>query len=535
MVSIRLAAKTLIALALCCRATAEEIDIIELDSPAKNAAYLSTSDIVVSGRSTSFSLRGTVKVLSANGTAQHAKGDFRVGAREENGKWASRIASPEHRGWRPRAHRVQVTIEGRKFDIPITIVPDLIGAGVPMPVATTAVDSAEYLKLPAVKMEAVTLSDPEVNPSKLIPDARPDDNGTMLDGTDEFAVEGTIRFQKPDGVKSLDIILRLTESQADRGTATGNEVIIRESLVLSEPTDDRAVFRYRTVLRAPNRPGKFVLEAIYRHRVIAASAIEVRRAAVEEDGSGRIIEYPPADAIYATTSHIVVAGRGRPARSALTVEMHDTRDVIHQSAGVTTGGPFHDGAWALQLPLPRGSVWRAGKYQIDVCPVYGRQISFPIMLIGEQAKPEIPPEELTKIESKAYDALPCLVLPDVILSNPDSATPEVTVGRHARDAIFSIRAGEEFSCECTLTFQDDGTFVPSDVIVRLTRDSQKLDDPSLTVDETIAKYKLTAQGRPDRFRSVLRVSNVPGRLKLDAIYRKAVIASAAIEVVPSTD
>jgi len=531
MVSIRLTATTAIVLGIYCRATADEIDAVELESPANDAAYLSTSDIVVAGRSTSFDLRGTVKILSAKGTAQYTKADFGVGAREEHGKWAVRIPSPENRGWRPRDLRVQVTIDGRPVDIPITIVPDLIGEGVPVPVATTAVDSDEYLKLPALKMDAVTRSHTEDKASKLIPDARPDSSGIVVDAKDEFAVEGTVRLQKPGGIKSLDIILRLTDSKARAAAAAKNEIIVGESLVVAEPTGDRAVFRFRTVLRVPNRPGRLTLKAIDGQRAIAASQIEVRRAPGDDERTGWIIEYPPANAIYATTSDIVVAGRGRPAPMAIAVEMHDIKDVINQSTGARTGGPYHDGAWACQLPLPRGSVWRAGEYQIDVCPVRGRQISFPIRVLAEQAVPEDRPKEPTRIESEQYASLPCLNLPDLTLSNPDSATPKVIVVERVRDSVFRIRAGQEFSCEATITFQENGEYVPSEVILRLTRDGQKPDDPRVTVGETIAKYVI-AQGRMEGFRSVVRASNAAGKLKLDAIYRKAVIVSEAVEVVP---
>ncbi|MBS0264930.1 MAG: hypothetical protein JSS02_23550 [Planctomycetes bacterium] len=540
MISIRRVSAIAFASALCGLATAHATEEIEIESPAPDAVYLSTSDIVLVGHCQSFGSQGTAKILLAKNNAQYAKESFKTGTREENGRWACWIVSPERRGWIPNARLAEITIAGRTVDIPIKIVPDLLGDGTPLQAPATAVDSDEYSKLPAVKFETVSFRDSEDSPSKLVSEVKVTDSAILVDGMDEFAVEGTLRSPKSDAQPSREIILRLTESPAGAGDGKKAKVIVAESLALFEPNDDRTLFRYRTVLRAPNRPGKLTLEATYRRQRIATAVIEVRPTAAEESPKGWVVEYPPPNAVYSTISDIVVAGRGGPAPMSFAVYMLDADNVVRQSAGATTGGRLEDGAWSTRLRLPGGTVWRVDKYEMEFLPVYGRQIVFPVQVVAGPKKPDPSLEKPTNIGGEDYDALPCLKLADVILSTPDNATPNVTARKEARDVTFKIRAGAEFACEGDLTFQEDGAFYPSNVILRLTestaREGRNPADPKVTVGETISKYNVIEQaGRRYPFRSVLQAPNAPGKLTLDAFYRKTVIATATIEIVPPTE
>jgi hypothetical protein len=144
----------------------------------------------------------------------------------------------------------------------------------------TAVDTDDFEKLPHLRLAAATISNPDSDAPELIEREDAVGNGLRIQGESEFAVVGRFRVKQAGEFSPTDVVIRLTDAiDAEDSRGQKQPVTIAESLTPTEPTDDEHVFNYRIVLRAPDRPGKLALQAIYRKTVIATTTFEVLPAA----------------------------------------------------------------------------------------------------------------------------------------------------------------------------------------------------------------------------------------------------------------
>lgn len=250
-----------------------------------------------------------------------------------------------------------------------------------------------------------------------------------------------------------------------------------------------------------------------------------------------VLESPQKDAVYSTTSDVVVAGRCRRPGNVGTAQFKDSRNVIQQNANFQTGVDLEEGAWSCRLAVPQGGpqAWKPGTYAIDIRPVGSAPLSLPITIVADPAGPaKAAPAPVTSIRSEEYKILPRLNPPAVTLSSPDKETPELTDREKTHDRSFEIRSNQEFAVEGEYHLKERGDFVPSEVILRLVaidqREGAAQKNRTLIVSEALAKYHIDEDTLRYRYRAVLRAPGRPGRLTLQVIYRRSVISTAAVDI-----
>lgn len=521
---------------MCFAASANEQDAFDLvcEYPARDAVYASASDFVVTGSSKQYGRAITVYFRDAKNVV-HQSLNCQAGAANSNGTWSCQVSLPRIQRLKPGRYTVEMRSDGIPLvAIPISIASDPTGPQFPHPLPLTQVDSVEYGRLPLLKLADVTLSNSDFNMPD-VRDSKPiEDREFTIDWDREFAVEGSFLTAEIPEMRPAGVVIRLTASLVD-GDNNNRQVqaTVTDSFTDSDSTNDTQLFRYRQVLRAPHRTGKLTLEAIYREKVIASAAIEVRRSLQPAPNVAFVIEHPPPDALYAPSSEIVVAGKGPKFNDRIDVTLSDPSGGQDSYAMPKVGNADQDGAWSSRLYLRKGAARRPGTYQLAILPRSAVHQLLPITIVADANSPEAPSEISTKIGSEAYDDLPRLDLPGVILASPDSDQPQVISLEKVKRSQFVIAPGQEFAVRGELGFKNRGNCVPFDVIIRITgipKDRKVSSDAKVTMCEAVGQYQLAVQPDEYPFCSVLRAPHYAGTFIVETIYRRAVVAATAIDV-----
>jgi hypothetical protein len=506
--------------------------------PAKDAVYASASDIAVIGRNTAFETRCEVYLRDGENTKAASAGCV-AGPFAEDGKWSCRLSM--WRGdWRPGRYTLDIVPNrGPRTSFPISIVASSDPPSTQRYVTRTKVDSAEYHDLPCFKLANVILPKSDRKINELSDVGKPAGDGFIIDAGAEFAVECTAHAAAGDTTSPLDLVFRLTDPPTSNGNGPKKtKPIVRESFARTEPADDARAFRCRSVLRAPNRMGSFVLETVYCNQIIATSEIQVRPSQKPAADADWTVEFPPSKSVYGPAPEIVVAG-SRFRGAVAFVELLDANQAVQSIVVADTGNRRENANWSCRLPLPARDNWRPGDYQIAVRPNSGGRIVIPITLTGDAEKSAAVRSEQTELGSEAYDALPRLQLDEIIMAKSHGDNPKSAALEKGPETPFIIDFEQEFAIEGVLSFEDTEEFDPFEVIIRLSRsapgDGRKPDNSPVTVGETIARYydaALLQRGFP--FRAILRAPQAPGPYTLETIYRRAVINTTPVKVDPAT-
>jgi hypothetical protein len=505
-----------------------QIFYLACEYPAMHAVYGSTSDIVISGWSDRVGGVGVVSLRDRDQVTRQEAG-FNIGA---DGNWSCRLQPTQHAAWSPGDYRLLINpVRQQMIAVPISIVPDPSGADIQPGLPLTTTGSKEYAKLPVVKFAEVALSS-SIESAPQAPDVSKGANpGFTINSEFEFAVEGSFRIDELTDIGPSGIVLRFICLPVGTDAAVGQRTCLSEFLCSSQPTDDKQVFRFREVLRAPKQVGKLTLEAIYREKVICTAPVEVRQSAESPPGFDWDIEYPRANAIYEPTSEIVVAGRSKLFGEKVTVLVRDSGNVV-SSVGQGTTGPS-DGAWSCRLYyFTNHAGWPPGDCQIIVRPEHGAQKSFPIRILAAEDDTRIARQKGTKPGSDDFHDLSRLIMADVTISRPDVDQPEV-IARGPSAGPTKIEADQEFAVQGSLNLKAAVEVTPSQVILRLrgNADRDRKLGETATLDEAIAEYEGSDRSQVFPYQAVMRAPSRPGMYSIDTIYRRAVIASATVVVV----
>src|SRR5579872_3388172 len=499
--------------------------------PSKDAVYSSTSDIAVTGRATVFGLKCSISIRDGENVVQQS-GLCSTGLSEEDGKWSCGLSMP-HGVLPPGPYTLDVVpARGPRTSIPISVVADSSAPSERWPPSRPKVDTAEYNDLRRFKFADITVPNPGAKAAALRDSSKVDDDLT-IEAEGEFAVECILRVPTGSKHSPLDLVFRMRDTPAlGAGQEKHQRPTVREEFGRTEPLDDDPGFRCRSVLQAPNRTGKFTLEAVYGNQVVAASQVDVTPSQKTPKAKW-VVEFPPPASVYMPPSEIVVTGRSIFPANVAIVELLDAQEVVQSIAAPTTGAQYEDGKWACRLRLPAGGDWRPGDYQIVVRPIPGGQIKIPVRLIGEADQSLTIPQSQTMIGTANYDALPRLEVPHVTLATADGDNPEIIAREKTRDGAFKVAADAEFAIQGSLIFRDEGEFHPFHVVVRVRKniqsDGQKPGDSKVTVGETVAKYDdLAQEQRTYPFRAILRAPHQAGTYTVETIYRRGVVASSPL-------
>lgn len=279
---------------------------------------------------------------------------------------------------------------------------------------------------------------------------------------------------------------------------------------------------------------------------IAALGLCVAAGADETDDEPRcVIEHPARGAVYTPTSDIIVVGSSRGLEVGV-AQLQDARKVVQQSASFRMGGYEKNGAWLCPLRVPRGGIFRAGIYRLEVRPVRAPPASVPVQIVADPDGPKEPqPLPRTEIGTSEYGDLPRLRLAAITLSDSDSDEPKLSDRATDGDKSIGVNAGAEFAVEGWFLVPEPPEFVPCDVVlslrdkIRRTKDGGGKDEPkdespdefvTATVAETIAKIENRDGDNAFDYLSVMRAPNRRGKFTLEAVYRRVVIASATVEI-----
>jgi hypothetical protein len=98
--------------------------------------------------------------------------------------------------------------------------------------------------------------------------------------------------------------------------------------------------------------------------------------------------------------------------------------------------------------------------------------------------------------------------------------------------LFGTLAGREFAIEGVVTFDKVTEKSPPDLVIRLTGLVTEIGPQpiNVAVNENIASFERSLEGKDHAFRMVLRAPPVSGTYMVETIYNHRVIASSTIKV-----
>ena len=194
-------------------AGANEADRMDLscEYPLKDSVYASVTDLIIVGRCETY--RGPLVIYTKDSNnVVHQSAICHPDAAAQ-GAWSCRIELPRHSFVKPGKYTLEaVPVVGPSLKVPIKIVIDPSGDGVPLPLPLTSPESVSFEKLPLLKLKKALLSSSDVTPRQSAAATQDGQAEVALNAESEFAIEGSFQTDQIPDFPPPEVVVRLTDA-----------------------------------------------------------------------------------------------------------------------------------------------------------------------------------------------------------------------------------------------------------------------------------------------------------------------------------